>query len=110
MLGGVVLDDPVVPLVPLVVDAPVLEEGEVLELPLLEVEAGAVGWKVSFLGPKPTFDAKSPPTEIWTLSLLPVRTRWPLALSEAFTCALAAMFGLLMALIRSPTVSVPVDA
>ena len=39
-----------------------------------------------------------------------MRTSWPSALSDAVTCALVATFGLLMALIRSPTVSVPVDA
>ena len=101
-LVGMVLDDPAELLVPLV-DAEELEE-------LGELEVGAVGWKLAFLAPKPTSDAKSPPTETEFISLLPVRTSWPSALSDAVTCALVATFGLLMALIRSPTVSVPVDA
>ncbi len=115
---GVVLDDPAELLVPLVDAAAVVEEleggDEAEELEALEelgeLEVGAVGWKLAFLAPKPTFDAKRPPTETESVSLLPVRTSWPPALSDAVTCALAAMFGLLMALIRSPTVSVPVDA
>ena len=59
-----VLDDPV----ELLVSGRVVEElegeddAEELE-ELGELEAGAVGWKLAFLAPKPTFDAKRPPTE-----------------------------------------------
>lgn len=106
-LADVAADDP------LVEDAVVLDElaevDAVEELPVLAA-AGAVGWKLEFLAPKPTFDAKSPPTEIESVRFLPVRTSWLLEFNDAVTCAFAAMFGLLMALIKSPTVSVPVEA
>src|SRR5579862_5405995 len=88
------VDDAAELLAVLVADAAVPEE---LEEALEELGVGAVGWKLSLLAPKPTFDAKTPPTEMESVSFLPVRTNWPLELSVAVTCALAAMFGLLMA-------------
>ncbi len=86
-----------------------LDDAELVE-ELAVVEAGAVGWKLEFWAPKPTFDANRPATEMKSVRFLPVRTSSPLEFNDAVTCALAAMFGLLMALIKSPTVSVPVDA
>lgn len=74
-----------------------------------ELDEGAVGRKLSFLAPKPTFEAKRPATETGSVLYLPVITRLPLPLSDAVTCALPATF-VLMAPIRSLTASVPVDA
>lgn len=68
------VDDAAELLAVLVADAAVPEG---LEEELEEVEelgVGAVGWKLSFLAPKPTFGAKTPPTEIESVSFLPVRT------------------------------------
>jgi hypothetical protein len=108
-------DEPLEELALLVEEPAVLDELDDAELPveleeLAVVGVGAVGWKLEFWAPKPTVDAKRPPTEIESVRFLPVRTRLPLEFNDAVTCALAAMFGLLMALIRSPTVSEPVDA
>lgn len=99
------------------VDDPLADDAvdafEVAELDTLdeleELDEGATGWKLEFLAPKPTFEANRPPTETETVLLFPVRTSLPPALSDAVTCA---FFGplVLIALIRSPTVSVPVDA
>lgn len=102
-------DEPPELLAPLL-DAAAIEEPEEADELEEPAEVGALGWKVLFLAPKPTFDAKTPPTEIGTVLFLAVRTRWPLVLSDAVTFASLATFGLLMALIRSPTVSVPDDA
>jgi len=78
----------------------------------LEVDEGlaAVGRKVSLPTPKPIAAASAPlpPTKIELLSPRLVMTSWPLALSEAVTFALVGR-STLMALIRSPMVSVPVD-
>jgi len=52
--------------------------------------------------------AKVPPTDTVSVLYLPVMTRSPLLLSDAVTCALPKTF-VLRALIRSATVSVPVD-
>lgn len=75
-----------------------------------EPEDGAVGWKPAFPTPKPMAVASVPlPTiAIESLSFRLVITSWPLAFSDAVTCALVGR-SMLMALIRSPTVSVPVD-
>lgn len=107
-LAAVLVDDPVELLAALVDDPAALEELEEVEPEALEeleelaaLEVGAVGWKLEFWAPKPTLDAKTPPTEIESVRFLPVRTRSPPALSDAVTWALAATFGLLMALIRS---------
>lgn len=74
-------------LLPLLVEDAVLEELE--EADVLEevgvLEAGATGWKLAFLVPKPIFDAKRPPTDIGTVVLSPVRTSCPLPLSDAVT-------------------------
>ena len=109
------VDDPAEGLAPLVEEAVVLEAPDAVELLEEELEelaalaVGATGWKLEFWAPKPTFGAKRPPTETETFSLLPVTTSSPLLFSDALTFALVAMFGLLMALIRSATVSVPVE-
>ncbi len=65
-------------------EADVLEEVEVLE-EVGVLEAGATGWKLAFVVPKPIFDAKRPPTDIGTVVLSPVRTSCPLPLSDAVT-------------------------
>lgn len=106
------VEEPFEGLAPLVDEAAVLDELDDAELldELAVVDTGAVGWKLEFWAPKPTFDAKRPPTEIESVRFLPVRTKSPLEFNDAVTCALVAMFGLLMALIKSLTVSVPVDA
>jgi len=86
-----------------------VEEAEELE-ELEELADGAVGAKVSFLTPKPRTAASVPlPTiAIVSFSFRLVITSLPLLLSDAVTCALVGR-STLMALIRSPTVSVPVD-
>ena len=110
MLAELLVDDPVELFDPLDED-PVdeLEEVEELEAPE-EPEDGAVGAKVLFLPPKPMIEASVPlPTiAIVSFSFRLVITSCPLPLSDAVTCALEGR-STLMALIRSPTVSVPVD-
>ncbi len=56
-----------------------LAEPEADEEPA-EPELGAVGEKLSFVVPKPTFDANSPPTEIESVLFWAVMTRSPLPL------------------------------
>jgi hypothetical protein len=53
-------------------------------------------------------DALLPATVIVLTSFLPAITKWPLPSSHAATLACPATF-VLMALIKLPTVSVPVD-
>lgn len=68
-----------------------LDDAELLD-ELAAVDTGAVGWKLEFWAPKPTFEAKRPPTEIESVRFLPMRTKSPLEFNDAVTCALAAMF------------------
>ena len=107
-LAGAVVEDPVEALVPLVAGA--VDEFEELEELLGAVEAleGAVGRKLSFPEPKPTAAALLPPTVIAATSSLPVMTRSPLLLSHAATFAWPETLAL-RALIKLPTVSLPVD-
>jgi hypothetical protein len=74
-----------------------------------EVEA-AFGRKVLFPTAKPIAEesAPLPPMKIALVRSLLVITSWPLALSDAVTFALVGR-SILMALIRSPMVSVPVE-
>jgi hypothetical protein len=76
------VDEPVELLVPL--DGEAADELEELE----ELDEGAVGWNVVFPVPKPTFDAKMPPTVTVSVLLLPAITSSPLLLSHAVTFAL----------------------
>ncbi len=71
---------------------------------------GVVGCAELFLVPKPIAAASVPlpTTAIESLLFLLVMIRRPLLLSDAVTCALVGR-STLMALIRSPIVSVPVD-
>lgn len=74
------------------------------------VVLGAVGVNVVCPTLKPSAAASVPLPEIVMSAVLfrAVMTSWPLLLSEAVTCALVERLTL-SALIRSPTVSVPVD-
>ena len=74
----------------------------------LELEAAAAGEKLSFLGPKPMFGANSPETEMESVFFSAEITRWPVLLRYALICALFDLVVSLSALMRSPTVSVPV--
>jgi hypothetical protein len=78
----------------------VLEEPEVLEEFL-------VGLNVLFPAPKPMSVASVPLTTTWSLLNFPLMTSLPLLLIDAVTCAPPGL--VLMVLIRSATVSVPVD-
>ncbi len=103
-------DGPVELLVPLD-EEPVAEFDELEELEVLEkLEEGLVGAKVSCPAPKPMAAASVPlpPTVTELVASLLAITRSPLLLSQAATFAWPATFAL-MALIRSPTVSVPVE-
>ena len=79
------------------------------ELPLDTFVEGAIGWKVLFAMPKPTSDAKIPPTVTVSALFLLLRTNLPWLSRDAVTCALVATLALIV-LMRSATVSVPVDA
>lgn len=96
------VDDVLVPEVELVS----VEEVDALD-EVVAVEEAACGLKVSFSLPKPSAAASLPLPETVTVSVssLAVMTKLPLELIEAVTKALPEF----MALIRSPTVSVPVD-
>jgi hypothetical protein len=61
-----------------------------------------------FVVPNPTSDAKLPATEIVSVLFCAAITKWPLLSSHAVACA---FFGplVLMAPMRSATVSVPVE-
>jgi len=111
VLVELLADDPVELLVP-VDEEPVDEFEEVAELELPEElrDAAAVGTKVLFTTPKPMADASVPvpPIVIALVSFRLVMTNRPSLLSEAVTCALVGR-SVLMAPIKSPTVSVPVD-
>lgn len=82
-----------------------------LEVELAELDfGGAGGWKAALPTPKPIADASVPlpTTATESLSFLLVITSLPALLSEAVTCALVGR-SRLIALIRLPTVSVPVE-
>lgn len=123
LVEDALVDDPVaLVLVPDLASVAELEEaGEceefeepdelVEELDEFEVVAdGSFGVKLSLPLPKPMAAAAVPVplTVIKLVSFLAVRTSWPLLLREALTCALVGR-STLMALIRSATVSLPVD-
>ena len=79
-------------------------EPEVLDEP----DETVCGEKLAFPEPKPSDDALLPPIEMVSWLSLLVITRSPLPLMKALTLALPDL-PLLMALIRSPTVSFPVE-
>jgi len=70
--------------------------------------AGVTGENELLPTPKPILPEKVPTTVIRSVELLAVRTISPPVLSDAVTAALPVLL-LLIALIRSPTVSEPVD-
>ena len=78
-LVEVLLDDAVE--LPVALDDEAVEELDEFE----ELDEPAVGSKVWCPGPKPTSDAKVPPTVTASLSFLPVMTRLPWLLSDAVT-------------------------
>jgi len=85
------------------------EPEELAEAEELVVD-GSFGLKLSLPRPKPMAAASLPlpPTVIKLVSFLAVNTNWPLLLREAVTCALVGR-STLIALIKSATVSLPVD-
>ena len=92
-------------------DELVLEPEVPCELEIVELEFdGAVGSKAELPTPKPMAAASVPlpTTAIESLSFLLVMTSLPELLSDALTCALVGR-SRLIALIKSPTVSVPVE-
>lgn len=97
-------DEPAVPLVDAALELFVPLDDELDEVDGLEADAGT---KLSFVVPKPMAEAKVPLIVTMSLLVSPVRTKLPLALSDAVTCAFPAP-ALLMAPIRSATVSLPV--
>ena len=95
-------------------EAPAAARVDALEVvePELLLDAfgeGAVGWKVLFATPNPTSDAKIPPTVTASVLFLLLRTSLPWLSRDAVTRALVATLALIV-LMRSATVSVPVDA
>ncbi len=93
-----------------VAELPVPVDEEAVDEPVALAELGVVGWAELFLAPNPIAAASVPlpTTAIESLLFMLVMTNWPCALIEAVTCALVGR-SMLMALMRSPTVSVPVD-
>ena len=75
---------------------------------LLDVDCGAFGVKKLLPAPNPILGALAPPTSMVAVWFFAVSTSLPEVSSQAVTCALPKVF-LLMALSRSPTVSLPVD-
>jgi len=68
----------------------------------------APGVKLLLPAPNPIVGAKVPPTTTGSLANFAVMTRLPLPLSDALTCALPGRL-VLSALMRFPTVSLPVE-